>query len=208
MPYPQPPWTLKGYAIQTLQLVDIDQARSTLPDALEIVSVFPGKTIGGIYLASYGQGSTLTYNELIVVSATVRKGLRIGGWISHIYVDNDDSIAGGRNIWGLPKEQADFQWQQTPSISVLVQQRDRVLCRASCNWQIPGWHQSLTVPMLSQMNPHLLAFNGQANFKFSLLNVDVLISSESPFSYLNLNHPNLSFYCDSLHFTANSPSFI
>jgi acetoacetate decarboxylase len=140
---------LKGYAIQTLQFVDIEQARSTLPSTLEVVSVFPGKTIGGIYLASYGEGSTLTYNELIVVSAIVRKGFRIGGWISHIYVDNDDSITGGRNIWGLPKEQANFQWERSPSLSVIVQQSDRVLCRASCNWQIPGWQQSLTVPIFS-----------------------------------------------------------
>lgn len=208
MHYPQPPWMLKGYAIQTLQFVDIEQARSTLPDTLEIVSVFPGKTIGGIYLASYGEGSTLTYNELIVVSAIVRKGFSIGGWISHIYVDNEHSIAGGRNIWGLPKEQANFQWQRSPSLSVIVQQSDRVLCCASCNWQIPGWQQSLTVPILSQMNSHLIAFNGQANFKFSFLNIDTFVPPESPFSHLSLNHSILGFYCDSLQLIANSPSYL
>ncbi len=39
MPYPQPPWTLKGYAIQTLHLVNIDQVRPLIPLELEIFSV-------------------------------------------------------------------------------------------------------------------------------------------------------------------------
>jgi hypothetical protein len=31
MAYPQTPWTLKGYAVQTVQLVDREKARSFVP---------------------------------------------------------------------------------------------------------------------------------------------------------------------------------
>jgi hypothetical protein len=94
MAYPQAPWTLQGYSLQTLNLIDITAARSLVPSELEIISVWPGKTLGGVYVASYGSGSTLEYNELIVVSAITRYANRFGTWISHIYVDNPDSVAG------------------------------------------------------------------------------------------------------------------
>ena len=72
MNYPQPPWNLKGHAIQTLNLLDINQVRPVIPPELEIVAVLPGKTLGGIYLSAYKSGSLLQYNELIVVAGLTR----------------------------------------------------------------------------------------------------------------------------------------
>jgi acetoacetate decarboxylase len=106
MAYPSAPWTLRGFAFQTVQPLDIDRVRPSVPSDLEIVSIFPGKTLGGIYVSSYGSTSTLQYSELIVVSALVRQGARLGAWISHIYVDNPDSVAGGRDIWSLASRTA------------------------------------------------------------------------------------------------------
>jgi hypothetical protein len=100
MAYPPAPWTLIGYAVQTLQFVDTRQARCFVPSKLRIVSVLPGKTIGGVYLASYGPGSVLEYNELIVAAALTRHAGRSGFWISHIYVDDADSVAGVPQIMG------------------------------------------------------------------------------------------------------------
>ena len=56
MTYPSAPWRLKGFAVQTLHLVDSAQARSFVPPELDIVSVLPGKTLGVMYLASYEPG--------------------------------------------------------------------------------------------------------------------------------------------------------
>src|SRR5688572_23194128 len=128
MTYPSAPWTLKGFAVQTLQLVDTARARSFVPPDLDIVSVLPGKTLGVVYLASYGPESVLSYNELIVVPALTRYGKNVGFWISHIYVDHPDSMAGGREIWGLPKELAQFTWQMGEQNHVLVRQGEQVLC--------------------------------------------------------------------------------
>ncbi len=41
MSYAQATWTLKGYAIQTLHLIDIECAIKFIPEKLEIVSVLP-----------------------------------------------------------------------------------------------------------------------------------------------------------------------
>jgi hypothetical protein len=61
MPYPQTPWRLKGYAIQTLHLVNVDRVRPLIPSELEIISVWPGKTFGSVYLSNYGSGSVLLW---------------------------------------------------------------------------------------------------------------------------------------------------
>ncbi len=117
--YPQyTPWTLKGYAISTVHLVDVDKVRSLIPSELNIISVLPGKTLSVVYLSYYGSGSVLEYSELIVAPALVSYQAKFGGWVSHIYVDNPDSVAGGREIWGLPKEMAEFTWEDNKRVTV------------------------------------------------------------------------------------------
>jgi Acetoacetate decarboxylase (ADC) len=51
-------------------------------------------------LATY-TGGTLAYHELIVFTRPFV--------VSEIYVDDERSLAGGREIWNLPKELADFR---------------------------------------------------------------------------------------------------
>jgi hypothetical protein len=72
---------------------------------------------GGIMLADY-QGGTLAYHELIVFA-----GLKV----VRIYVDSAESMRGGRAIWKLPKELADFTWSRG---EVTVRQDGRLLLRA------------------------------------------------------------------------------
>jgi hypothetical protein len=45
MGYPSAPWTLKGYALLTLHLLDVDRVRHLIPKELEIKTVWPGKTV-------------------------------------------------------------------------------------------------------------------------------------------------------------------
>jgi acetoacetate decarboxylase len=112
MSYPPAPWHLYGIALQSFHAIDVETAKQFVPLDFDIVSVLPGKTVGSVYLSVYEPNSTLQYRELIVVPALVRYRGKIGAWISHIYVDNPQSVEGGRNIWGLPKQMADFTWQE------------------------------------------------------------------------------------------------
>jgi acetoacetate decarboxylase len=61
--------------------------------------LIPSGFTRGLLLATY-TGGTLAYHELIVFGT--------GLVVSHIYVDDERSLAGGRDIWKLPKELADF----------------------------------------------------------------------------------------------------
>lgn len=215
MAYPSAPWTLRGFALQTIQPVDVDRVRSSIPGELEIVSIFPGKTIGGIYVSSYGTGSTLQYSELIVVSALVRQGARLGAWISHIYVDNVDSIAGGRDIWSLPKENAQFDWQPGKPHCVTVRQDDRILCRLNTNWQIgipnislPALPIPIALGTFSATDDHLLWFSAGGTLNLSPTGGTVDVPIGSPFYGFGLDRPWQTLYGDNLNLTIDAPSIV
>ncbi|HCF26945.1 MAG TPA: acetoacetate decarboxylase [Cyanobacteria bacterium UBA11049] len=206
MPYPQSPWTLQGYAFQTLHLLDIDRVRSLIPPELNIISVFPGKTLGGVYLSYYGQGSVLEYSELIVIAAVLNYKGKFGGWVSHIYVDNSDSVAGGREIWGLPKEMADFTWEHDNRVT--VRQGNRTLCSLGYNRQSFGWRQWIGASSFSSMESNLLLFPAEAEFSLGLVGSKLEIPSESPFASLNIGQPLLTVHADNMSLKVKAPEVV
>ncbi|MEH2251394.1 acetoacetate decarboxylase family protein [Nostoc sp.] len=206
MPYPQTPWTLQGYAIQTLHLVNIDRVRPSIPSELEIISVWPGKTLGSVYLSNYGSGSVLEYNELIVASALVRYQRKIGAWISHIYVDNADSVAGGREIWGLPKELAEFTWEQGKYVT--VHQGNQKLCSLKYNQQSLAWKQRLSASSFSAKGADLLIFPAEFESLLGLIGSKLEIPAESPFSGIGFGQPWLTVRCEQMSLRVDAPKVV
>ena len=109
-PYPPAPWRIAGPAAIVPALVPLDAARAHLPAGVAAVPVAPGRTIGGLLLARYEGPSTLRYGELLVLPALTRVAGSLGWWVSHAYVDSPASLAGGRRMWGVPKDLATFAW--------------------------------------------------------------------------------------------------
>lgn len=213
MAYPQAPWTLRGYALQTLQLIDIERSRPCIPPEFDIISILPEKTLSGVYLSYYGSGSVLEYSELIVVGGLVRYPGKIGGWVSHIYVDNPDSVAGGREIWGLPKELAEFTWEKNvsttaPENRVTVRQGDRVLCSLSYSQPSFGLPIPFQGNVLSTLGSSILVFQGKVEATTSLVSSKLTIPTDSPFVSLGLGQPWLTAYCDRLHLITDVPNVV
>lgn len=205
MTYPPSPWLLKGYANQTLHLVEIDRARKFVPPQLEIVAVLPGKTLGSIYLSEYQSGSILEYNELIVAPALVKNQGKIGGWISHIYVDNPDSVAGGREIWGLPKEMAEFVRDDRDTI---VKQQDRMLCSLSVSNNLLSGikiQPEISGYCFGNLNGNLLYFGNDFKSKISSIDSKVVVPPSSPFADLKLPQPLLALALQDLNLVAGTP---
>lgn len=213
MAYPQAPWTLQGYVLQTLQLIDIERSRPFIPPEFDIVSLLPGKTLGGVYVSHYGSGSVLEYSELILVGGLVRYSGKIGGWVSHIYVDNTDSIAGGREIWGLPKELAEFTWEKNvsttaPEHRVTVRQGDRALCSLSHSQPSFGLPISLQGNVLSTLDASIFLFQGKVEASTGLVSSKLTIPTDSPFASLDLGQPWITAYCDRLHLIVDAPDVV
>ena len=94
--YPAAPWTAMGQLWVSLFRLrdDVDELR-------------PAGVYGAAFV-SYGPGSDLTYSELLVArpvkSAT--HGRRVS--ITDIWVDSPASVAGGLELWAIPKGLCDF----------------------------------------------------------------------------------------------------
>ena len=205
MSYPSAPWILKGNAIQTLHLVNIDQVRPLVPPELNIISVWPGKTLGCVYLSKYGSGSVLEYNELIVAPAVVIYQGKIGVWVSHIYVDNVDSVAGGREIWGLPKELADFSWEEK---RVTVRQDDCLLCTLNYDQQSLAWRQQLGAASFSTMGTNLLKFDFDFESRLGLVGSQLEVAADSPFAGLGLSQPFATVGCEQMTLRVDAPQVV
>jgi acetoacetate decarboxylase len=163
---PDPPWILDGSGISALDLVRMDRCSGFLPSGVEPVAVLPKRTVAGFFVGRYGRGSTLEYSELIAVCALVRAAGRYGFWVSHIYVDHELSRAGGRQIWGLPKELAEFDWTEG---GVTVRRSGVPLLDVSWRWPVPGIPLRGWVPVLSARNGQLMDFRGTGNTRARLV---------------------------------------
>jgi len=95
--YPAPPWEMVGSLWLTLFRVrePVDDLR-------------PAGVYGAAFV-SYDEGSPLTYHELLVGRAvsTAGDGRRVT--ITDIWVDSPESVAGGRELWAIPKGLCDFE---------------------------------------------------------------------------------------------------
>lgn len=98
--YPPEPWDLTGRGwVSTWRLAG---AAPPLP-----AGVVP---VGGLALSmfvDYGEPGRMRYAELLA-GVLVRRGRRTGLAITDIWVDSPASRAGGRELWGVPKDLASF----------------------------------------------------------------------------------------------------
>lgn len=207
MMYPPAPWKLQGTALQTLRLVRIEKARPFVPPTLDIIALLPGRTLGVVAVAAYGPGSVLAYHELIVAPALARFGGRVGFWVSHIYVDSEQSIQGGRDIWGLPKQMAQFHWSADGG-AVEVRQDEQMLCRLHSPrprllLPVPAF-----VPAFSRRDAALLAFKATATGRASVVSGQLLIPATSPLAALDLHPGGLVLPVHGLSLTVHAPQVV
>ena len=174
MSHPPAPWQLNG--------------------ELVVVPAFTaGRQVGGVMLADYTSG-TLAYRELIVFSHATTKGMVV----SHIYVDDEQSLSGGREIWGLPKELATFTYERD---RFTARQGDTTLLRAKVRRR-PGWLPIvIPTPIISTAGQTI----GRARIKAAPALVELEIPQTSPFAYLGLAGRHVALAGDELDLTMPAP---
>src|SRR5689334_16867709 len=80
--------TLLGHAVQTLHWLSTENARKWIPPELPIVSFWPGRTLGGLFVARYSPAPGVTCSELIAFCGVVRRQEKLGLWASHVYIND------------------------------------------------------------------------------------------------------------------------
>jgi hypothetical protein len=104
--YPAEPWDLHGHAQVGMWLLPRDRTPAPHSPATKVVTVL-GRAVVCAAFFVYEEPSPLTYNE-IMTTVLVRQGWRLRVSITHIWVDSEASRDGGRALWAIPKDLADF----------------------------------------------------------------------------------------------------
>ncbi|CAL9332663.1 acetoacetate decarboxylase family protein [Streptomyces sp. enrichment culture] len=104
---PPPPWHLRGTLHAALWGVRADRLPSwTLPPGVRPLRLGRRRAVVTFWV-DYRPGGTLVYRELLVALA-VRGGRSVGACAVEAWVDDPRSLAGGRSLWGIPKDPAEF----------------------------------------------------------------------------------------------------
>lgn len=104
--YPPEPWDLTGHNAVGVWLLPRHLTPAPHSPDTKVVRVL-GRAIVCAAFFSYEEPSPLTYGE-IMATVLVRQGWRLRVSITHIWVDSPASMAGGRELWAIPKELATF----------------------------------------------------------------------------------------------------
>jgi acetoacetate decarboxylase len=174
MAHPPPPWHLFGELIIVPALVR-------------------PRSVGGVLLANYTSG-TLVYRELIVFSHATRRGMVV----SHIYVDDEQSLSGGREIWGLPKELAELEFTAT---RFAARQHGSTLLEAAIRRRPGKLPLLIPAPIVSPAGATL----GRARIKAAPALVTLDVPPTSPFAHLGLGGTRPALAGDDLALTMPAP---
>jgi acetoacetate decarboxylase len=190
--YPPPPWRLRAATVVAASLIDVAVAREYVPDDLKIVEIRRGRTLGAIGIVEYGPGSIFPYNELVVITGLARAGRRIGGWISHIYVDSTRSQAGGLELFGLPKQLASFsRTTKDGQVRLEVVSEDGLILAATSpelRWAPPLPGRGSAFGSVDG-DRRLLEFKAVARLRPT--SATLVIPDHAPFAHLGLANPGL-----------------
>lgn len=131
MEYPPEPWDLEGHGYIAVWLVP-SSALPPLPEGVRPWTFF-GRVIVATAFVDYLPGGLLPYHELLA-AVLVRGGLTI----TRIWVDSPASKAGGRELWGIPKELAEFEMAHEPVFGGSATAADVTLAEARVRPVTPG----------------------------------------------------------------------
>jgi acetoacetate decarboxylase len=173
--FPPPPWRLAG-------------------ELLIVPALVRPRALGGVMLADYRAG-TLRYSELIVFSRATTRGMVV----SHIYVDSPESLRGGREVWGLPKELAEFELTRR---TFTVRQAGALLLRARIRRRSGRLPLLIPAPIVSAAGATI----GRAWIKAAPALVTLEVPSTSPLASLGLAGTRLGLAGDDLRLTMPAPT--
>ena len=83
-----------------------------MPEGIRPV-VLRGHAMVGAAPVEYAPGSVVTYDE-VAGSFLTREGRRPVSTLSHILVDSVESVAGGRELWAIPRARRGSSATGTP----------------------------------------------------------------------------------------------
>ncbi len=108
-------------------------------------------------------------------------------WISHVYVDDGASLSGGRAIWRMPKQMAEFRLEdEAGTAAAEIRQGGQLLARVHVRPPRIRWPQPLIAPVLSGTGQERLFTLGRGLGTVGPVRVEIDVPPESPLAGLAL----------------------
>lgn len=104
-PFPPAPWKLAGHAQLHVLAPPAAELPETPPD-FRLLRV-AGRGVAVVGWVDYRGDSVLRYRELFAAVVGSFRG-RPAITVTQVWVDDETSMLGGQQLWGLPKQLADF----------------------------------------------------------------------------------------------------
>lgn len=195
--YPPAPWRMSGGA--WIGLFRTNAPLSLPPDLAPLL----GTGWVGVALLRYLAG-TLHYDELII-GVPARRGRNIGVYVDQIWVNDRESLWGGRQIWGLPKQLAGFDWNgdhvritdhSGPIATITVDPRMAWLPRVPLPLPVWGRHTSARLLALGRVQARV----GRAGMRVS--------AWSERFSYTIPARPTFALALKPFHLVIPGPTII
>jgi hypothetical protein len=137
--YPPAPWHLGGILHASVWRVPIAELPATFPPGVRPSLWFGRATLLTAWVL-YEPGSVLDYHELMAV-VRVRLNGRTLNTVTHIWVDDISSLAGGRELWGIPKRLATFHSSDGSRFEAVAEANGERIAslRFTPSRALPGW---------------------------------------------------------------------
>jgi hypothetical protein len=193
--YPPEPWYLGGALNVSLFLVP----RGALPAGFELPNGrrplrLGSRVLVGLAAVRYLPGGALDYDELLVsVPSLGRGGLRVT--IPQIWVDSPASVRGGRELWGIPKQLAEFEQTddgRRTTMTMTVHGAPVAALRARRGLPLlPGMRQ-LVLPILQTLDGRTTLSHNRIVGRMSGLRASWRFAADGPLCYLHGRRPLLN----------------
>lgn len=190
--YPPEPWQLGGSMLMTMWRLPAEDVRREagpyVPDGVKLVTAGRHALLFTAFVR-YTPGSVLSYDELLV-AAVGRRGPAPVAVIPHIWVDSPESVAGGRELWGIPKGLADFEqtWDNPLVARASVEGRELASVRAAQGVRLPGWYR-LPMPTAQRLDGHDAYAQVQSLGRLHLGSAAWSFPDDSPLAFINRGRP-------------------
>jgi hypothetical protein len=186
--YPPEPWQLRGQLHLSAFLVSPAAMPVELPPGCRPVRLGRFGVVGVAWV-SYEPGGVLSYDELMA-TLLVRHGRRLMPTITHIWVDSEASRDGGRELWGIPKQLAAFDFAAR-SFTAADDNGPIATARVRPIASLPGrWPVRFRV--VQRLHGAAKASPVRARARLQLARISLDAAAEGPLGFLSGGRPLLS----------------
>ena len=147
-------------------------------------------------LVDYAPGSVVEYDELLVTTLT-RRGRKLVSTLAHIWVDSPRSVAGGRELWAIPKGLAQFE-RDGASTTVDVEGRRAASLTARTGVRLlPGW-QAFSMTTAQRLEGRSVLATNATRAHIRRATIDWDFPADGPLAYMNAGRRLMSFELDKM----------